>query len=35
MDIKFASRDLLEGGELDRFKARLAQLMTVGTKPAG
>ena len=34
MGVKFASRALLEGGELDRFKARLAQLMAVGTKGA-
>ena len=32
LSVKFASRSLLEGGELDRFKARLARLMAVGTK---
>jgi murein DD-endopeptidase MepM/ murein hydrolase activator NlpD len=32
LGVKFASRSLLEGDELARFKARLAQLMTVGTK---
>jgi murein DD-endopeptidase MepM/ murein hydrolase activator NlpD len=32
LGVKFASRALLEGPELDRFKARLAQLMAVGTK---
>ena len=34
MSVKFASRSLLEGVELERFKARLAQLMAVGTKPS-
>ena len=37
LGVKFASRSLLEGGELDRFKAqlaRMAQLMAVGTKPS-
>jgi murein DD-endopeptidase MepM/ murein hydrolase activator NlpD len=32
LGVKFASRALLEGQELDRFKARLAQLMTIGTQ---
>jgi len=31
LGVKFASRSLLEGQELDRFKARLAQLMAIGT----
>jgi murein DD-endopeptidase MepM/ murein hydrolase activator NlpD len=31
LGVKFASRSLLEGPELDRFKARLAQLMAIGT----
>ena len=35
MGVKFTSRALLEGGEMERFKARLAQLMAVGTKGAG
>ena len=35
MGVKFASRALLEGGELDRFKARLAQLMAVGDEARG
>jgi murein DD-endopeptidase MepM/ murein hydrolase activator NlpD len=34
LGVKFASRALLEGGELARFKVRLAQLMAIGTKPA-
>lgn len=34
MGVKFASRALLEGPELDRFKARLAQLMSIGANPA-
>ena len=34
MSVKFASRSLLAGTELERFKARLAQLMAVGTKPS-
>lgn len=34
LSVKFASRALLEGQELDRFKARLAQLMAIGTHPA-
>ena len=34
MSVKFASRSLLEGVELERFKARLARLMAVGTKPS-
>ena len=33
MSVKFASSALLEGAELARFKARLAQLMSVGTSP--
>ncbi len=32
LSVKFASRSLLEGEQLDRFKARLAQLMEIGTK---
>ncbi|MGI8931862.1 MAG: M23 family metallopeptidase [Sphingomicrobium sp.] len=32
LSVKFASRSLLEGGELERFKARLARLMAVGTQ---
>lgn len=32
LGVRFASRALLEGPELERFKARLAQLMAVGTK---
>ena len=32
MGVSFASRALLEGPELERFKGRLAQLMKVGTK---
>jgi murein DD-endopeptidase MepM/ murein hydrolase activator NlpD len=32
LGVKFGSRSLLEGEELARFKARLAQLMAVGTK---
>ena len=31
LGVKFASRSMLEGPELDRFKARLAKLMAVGT----
>lgn len=34
LSVKFASRALLEGPELDRFKTRLSQLMAIGT-PAG
>ena len=34
MGVKFASRSLLEGPELDRFKARLAQLMAAGSPSA-
>jgi murein DD-endopeptidase MepM/ murein hydrolase activator NlpD len=34
LGVKFASRSALEGEELARFKARLAQLMAVGTKAA-
>ena len=34
MSVKFASRSLLEGPELERFKARLGQLMAIGTRPA-
>ena len=34
MGVKFASRSLLEGEQLERFKARLARLMAVGTKPS-
>ena len=32
LGVKFASRALLEGPELERFKARLAQLMAIGTQ---
>jgi murein DD-endopeptidase MepM/ murein hydrolase activator NlpD len=32
LGVKFASRALLEGQDLDRFKARLAQLMAIGTQ---
>ena len=32
LGVKFAGRSMLEGPELERFKARLAQLMAVGTK---
>jgi len=32
LGVKFASRALLEGEELERFKSRLAQLMAVGAK---
>lgn len=32
LGVKFASRALLEGVELERFKARLAQLMAIGTQ---
>jgi murein DD-endopeptidase MepM/ murein hydrolase activator NlpD len=35
LGVRFASRALLEGQELERFKARLAQLMTVGTRAPG
>ncbi len=36
LGVKFASRALLEGAEMDRFKARLAQLMAIGTQaPSG
>lgn len=35
LGVKFASRSLLEGPELERFKARLAQLMAVGTSTKG
>lgn len=31
MGVKFANRSLLEGPELDRFKARLGQLMAIGS----
>jgi murein DD-endopeptidase MepM/ murein hydrolase activator NlpD len=31
LSVRFASRALLEGTELERFKARLAQLMSIGT----
>ena len=33
MGVKFANRALLEGPDLDRFKARLSQLMAIGSKP--
>ena len=33
LGVRFASRALLEGANLDRFKARLAQLMAIGTRP--
>ena len=33
LGVKFASRSLLEGPELDRFKAHLARLMAIGTPP--
>jgi len=32
LGVKFASRALLEGRDLERFKARLAQLMAIGTQ---
>jgi murein DD-endopeptidase MepM/ murein hydrolase activator NlpD len=32
LGVKFASRSLLEGPDLERFKARLAQLMAIGTQ---
>lgn len=32
LGVKFATRALLEGQELDRFKTRLAQLMAIGTQ---
>jgi murein DD-endopeptidase MepM/ murein hydrolase activator NlpD len=32
LGVRFASRALLEGPELDRFKARLVQLMAIGTQ---
>ena len=32
MGVRFASQALLEGPELERFKARLAALMKVGTR---
>lgn len=32
LGVKFASRALLEGQDLERFKARLAQLMAIGTQ---
>ena len=32
LGVRFASRSLLEGEELERFKARLAQLMALGGK---
>ncbi len=32
LGVKFASRSLLEGEQLERFKARLAQLMAIGTR---
>jgi murein DD-endopeptidase MepM/ murein hydrolase activator NlpD len=35
LGVKFASRALLEGPELEQFKARLAQLMAVGSRTAG
>jgi len=37
LSVRLGSRALLEGGELDRFKAHLAKLMAIGTKgtPAG
>ena len=34
LGVKFASSALLQGTELERFKARLAQLMAIGTRPA-
>jgi murein DD-endopeptidase MepM/ murein hydrolase activator NlpD len=34
LGVNFASRALLEGPELERFKARLGQLMAIGTKAA-
>ena len=34
LGIRLGSRTLLEGSELARFRARLAQLMAIGTKPA-
>jgi murein DD-endopeptidase MepM/ murein hydrolase activator NlpD len=33
LGVRFASSALLEGSELERFKARLAQLMAIGTQP--
>jgi murein DD-endopeptidase MepM/ murein hydrolase activator NlpD len=33
LGVRFASSALLEGPELERFKARLAQLMAIGTQP--
>jgi murein DD-endopeptidase MepM/ murein hydrolase activator NlpD len=33
LGVRFASRALLEGPDLERFKARLAQLMAIGVKP--
>ena len=34
LGVKFASRSMLEGPELERFKANLAKLMSIGTRPA-
>lgn len=34
LSVKFASRALVEGPELQRFKARLAQLMAIGAPPS-
>lgn len=34
LGVRFASQALIDGQELDRFKARLAQLMAIGTKAA-
>jgi murein DD-endopeptidase MepM/ murein hydrolase activator NlpD len=33
LSVRFGGRTLLEGTELGRFRARLAQLMAIGTKP--
>ena len=32
LGVKFASRSLIEGEQLERFRARLAQLMAIGTQ---
>ena len=32
LSVKFGSRALLEGQEMDRFKSHLAKLMAIGTK---
>ena len=34
LGVKFASRSMIEGPELERFKANLAKLMSIGTRPA-